>query len=185
MYNIPCNISLCYSGRAFLKSVGVFPLLSGDFGSGPSNCLGCWHISGSLPAAFSECCIGKASVSPPLRKHLMCCSCSLICWSEWVDPAAQCLFTHTSFEFTSAKEFVQKTWLWHSPLEAGLREGTICPAEQGLLWSQLPHWEQRHALPPYSTGSFSACDNFGMGLCSVPSRGLGGFAWFGVWLKLC
>lgn len=36
MCNVPCNISLYYSGRAFLKSVGVFPLLSVDFGTGPS-----------------------------------------------------------------------------------------------------------------------------------------------------
>lgn len=116
MCNVPCNISLYYSGRAFLKSVGVFPLLSVDFGTGPSNCLGCWHISGPSPVAFNECCTGKASVSCPPRKDLMCCSCNLVCWSKQVDPAAWCLFTHASFEFTSAQEFVQRTWLFYTVL---------------------------------------------------------------------
>lgn len=46
----------------------------------------------------------------------------------------------------------------HGPLEAGHREGTICPDEQGLLRSQLLCREQAHALTltPYGPGSFLA-----------------------------
>lgn len=117
MYSTLCNISLCHSGRDFLKSVGVLPLPSEVFGTGPSNCLGWvvlgfWHEIGPFRVAVNEYCKGKILGSPVLRRHLMCCSCTQMCWSKQVGPAAQCLFAYISAEFTSAQEIVQRMWLW-------------------------------------------------------------------------
>lgn len=64
---------------------------------------------------------------------------------------------NAGFGFISAKEFVQRTRPRGSPLKDEPQEGSgmICPAEQELLQSKFPCWEQRHALALsiYSTGS--------------------------------